>query len=116
MILGLKQDGARGNSANALGFCHHFSFFEKRGTKLDNEKVKQIKGIIAEVVGFDLEDISDEDKFIVDYKITYGERKALLEKLNQTFQKEFSFDDFCKKETVADVIDAYNASSVGQSG
>jgi acyl carrier protein len=83
---------------------------------LDNEKAKLIKGIIAEVVGFDLEDISDEDKFIVDYKITYGERKALLEKLNQTFQKEFGFDEFCKMDKVADVVDAYNVSSVGQSG
>ena len=82
---------------------------------MDNEKAKQIKGIIAEVVGFDLEDISDEDKFIVDYKITYGERKALLEKLNQTFSKEFSFDEFCKMDKVSDVVDAYNV-TVGQSG
>lgn len=82
---------------------------------MDNEKAKQIKGIIAEVVGFDLEDISDEDKFIVDYKITYGERKALLEKLNQTFSKEFSFDEFCKMDKVSDVLDAYNV-TVGQSG
>ena len=83
---------------------------------MDNEKAKTIKGIIAEVVGFDLEDISDDDKFIVDYKITYGERKALLEKLNQTFQKEFSFDEFCKMDNVSHVVDAYNGSSVGQSG
>ncbi|MDQ3001734.1 MAG: hypothetical protein M3Y08_10800 [Fibrobacterota bacterium] len=83
---------------------------------MDNEKAKTIRGIIAEVVGFDLEDINDEDKFIVDYKITYGERKALLEKLNQTFSKEFSFDEFCKMDKVSDVIEAYNVSSVGQSG
>lgn len=81
---------------------------------MDNEKVKKIKGIIAEVVGFDTEDINEEDKFIVDYKITYGERKALLEKLNATFQKEFGFDEFCKMDKVSDVVDAYAVSSVGQ--
>jgi acyl carrier protein len=83
---------------------------------LDTEKAKSIKGIIAEVVGFDLEDINADDKFIVDYKITYPERKALLEKLNQTFSKEFGFDEFCKMEKVSDVLDAYQGSSVGQSG
>ena len=83
---------------------------------MDNEKAVKIKGIIAEVVGFDLEDINDEDKFIVDYKITYGERKALLEKLNQTFSREFGFDEFCKMDKVSDVVEAYNVSSVGQSG
>ena len=82
---------------------------------MDTEKAKTIKGIIAEVVGFDLEDINDDDKFIVDYKITYGERKALLEKLNQTFQKEFGFDEFCKMEKVNDVVEAFLVSSV-QSG
>jgi acyl carrier protein len=83
---------------------------------LDTEKAKTIKGIIAEVVGFDLEDINDEDRFIVDYKITYGERKVLLEKLNQAFQKEFGFDDFCKMDKVVDVVDAFASQSVGQSG
>ena len=82
---------------------------------MDTEKAKTIKGIIAEVVGFDLEDINDDDKFIVDYKITYGERKALLEKLNQSFQKEFGFDEFCKMEKVVDVVEAFLVSSV-QSG
>ena len=81
---------------------------------MDNEKAIKIKGIIAEVVGFDLEDISDEDKFIVDYKITYSERKALLDKLNATFRKEFGFDEFCKMDKVSDVIDAYSSSTVGQ--
>jgi hypothetical protein len=81
---------------------------------LDNEKVKQIKGIIAEVVGFDLEDIAEDDKFIVDYKITYGERKALLEKLNAAFRKELGFDEFCKKDKVSDVIEAYTSTQVGQ--
>lgn len=79
---------------------------------MDTEKAKTIKGIIAEVVGFDLEDINDDDKFIVDYKITYGERKALLEKLNQSFGKEFGFDEFCKMEKVSDVVDAFIGSSV----
>lgn len=83
---------------------------------MDTEKAKTIKGIIAEVVGFDLEDINDEDRFIVDYKITYSERKALLEKLNQAFQKEFGFDEFCKMDKVVDVIDAFAGQSVGQSG
>jgi hypothetical protein len=96
-----------------LGIRHHFSFFEKRGITLDTEKVKLIKGIIAEVVGFDSEDISDEDKFISDYKITYPERKTLLEKLNATFQKEIGFDGFCKMDKVSDVIEAYSGSAVG---
>ena len=81
---------------------------------MENDKVKKIKSIIAEVVGFDLEDISAEDKFIVDYKITYGERKILLEKLNNTFHKEFGFDEFCKMEKVSDVIEAYTSAPVGQ--
>ncbi len=83
---------------------------------MDTEKAKTIKGIIAEVVGFDPEDINDEDRFIVDYKITYGERKALLDKLNQAFSKEFGFDEFCKMDKVVDVIEAFAAQSVGQSG
>ena len=82
---------------------------------MENDKAKQIKGIIGEVVGFDTDDISDEDKFIADYKITYGERKALLEKLNAAFNKEFGFDEFCKMDKVADVVDAYSSSPVGQS-
>ncbi len=81
---------------------------------MENDKVKKIKTIIAEVVGFDLEDISAEDKFIVDYKITYGERKILLEKLNSTFHKEFGFDEFCKMDKVSDVIEAYGVAPVGQ--
>jgi acyl carrier protein len=98
-----------------LGFPRHFSFFGKKRTKLDNEKAKQIKGIIAEVVGFDQDDISDEDKFIVDYKITYGERKSLLERLNQQFQKEYGFDEFCKMDKVSDVVEAYLGATVKQS-
>lgn len=82
---------------------------------MDNEKANQIKGIIAEVVGFDKDDIADEDKFIVDYKITYGERKSLLERLNGTFQKDFGFDEFCKMEKVSDVIEAYTGVGVRQS-
>lgn len=92
-----------------------FFFLWKKRIKLDNEKAKQIKGIIAEVVGFDKDDIADEDKFIVDYKITYGERKSLLERLNHTFQKEFGFDEFCKMDKVSDVIDAYTGAEVKQS-
>lgn len=105
--------GARKSPLRLLDFAAIFLFLKKED-QLDNEKAKTIKGIIAEVVGFDTEDINEEDKFIVDYKITYGERKALLEKLNITFRKEFGFDEFCKMDKVADVIDAYTASSVGQ--
>lgn len=82
---------------------------------MDNEKARQIKGIIAEVVGFDQDDISDDDKFIVDYKITYGERKSLLERLNQQFQKEYGFDEFCKMDKVSDVVEAYLGATVKQS-
>ena len=81
---------------------------------MDNDKVKKIKVMIAEVVGFDLEDINDEDKFIVDYKITYGERKALLEKLSSSFHKEVGFDEFCKLDKVSDVIDTYANAPVSQ--
>lgn len=82
---------------------------------MDTEKANQIKSIIAEVVGFDKDDIADEDKFIVDYKITYGERKSLLERLNGTFQREFGFDEFCKMDKVSDVIEAYTGAGVSQS-
>lgn len=82
---------------------------------MDTEKANQIKSIIAEVVGFDKDDIADEDKFIVDYKITYGERKSLLERLNGTFQREYGFDEFCKMDKVADVIEAYTGAGVSQS-
>ena len=82
---------------------------------MDNEKANKIKGIIAEVVGFDKDDIADEDKFIVDYKITYGERKSLLERLNGAFQKGYGFDEFCKMDKVSDVIEAYTGTEVRQS-
>lgn len=76
---------------------------------ITQEKAHQIKGIIAEVVGFDAEDISDEDRFIADYKINYTERKTLLEKLNAAYDKQLSFDDFCKLDTVQAVIEAFSA-------
>lgn len=82
---------------------------------MDTEKTNQIKGIIAEVVGFDKDDIAEDDKFIVDYKITYGERKSLLERLNGAFQKEYGFDEFCKMDKVSDVIEAYTNAQVRQS-
>ncbi len=67
----------------------------------------KIKGIVAEVIGFEPKDISKEDKFIPDYSISYAERKVLLEKLNNAFGREFGFDDFCKLDSVGAVIDAF---------
>ena len=81
---------------------------------MDTDKAKQIKVIISDVVGFGLKDIAEDDRFIVDYKITYGERKALLEKLNSTFRKDFAFDEFCKMDKVVEVIEAFSGNAVGQ--
>ncbi len=75
------------------------------------EVAKKVKEIIAEVVGFDTKDIGDGDKFIPDYKITYAERKALLAQLNDAFQRETSFEDFCKLDNVMAVIEAYSTAA-----
>jgi len=74
---------------------------------LDTEKAQKIRGVIAEIVGFNAEDIQDEDRFIADYRITYAERKSLLERLNADFGKEVDFAAFCKLDRVASVIEAF---------
>ena len=74
---------------------------------MNTEKALKVRKTIAEVVGFDAEDIQDDDKFIADYRISYAERKALLERLNGDFGKALDFDSFCKLDKVASVIKAY---------
>ena len=74
---------------------------------MDTEKAQKIRGIIAEVVGFDPKDIQDEDRFIMDYRIAYPERKAVLERLNADFSKGLEFSAFCQLETVGAVLSAY---------
>ena len=74
---------------------------------MDTEKAQKIRAIIAETVGFEVKDIQDEDRFIVDYRITYGERKSLLERLNADFGKDLDFNAFCLLETVGSVLQAY---------
>ena len=74
---------------------------------MDTEKAHKIRAIIAETVGFDAKDIQDEDRFIIDYRITYGERKILLERLNADFAKDMDFNAFCTLDTVGDVLLAY---------
>jgi hypothetical protein len=76
---------------------------------LDKEKAQKVRSVIAEVVGFELEDIQDSDRFIADYNIAYGERKALLERLNGEFGKDMDFTAFCSLEDVASVVGAYAA-------
>lgn len=76
---------------------------------MNTEKVLKVRKTIAEVVGFDAEDIQDDDKFIADYRISYAERKALLERLNGDFGKTLDFDSFCKLDRVGAVIQAYEA-------
>ncbi len=63
--------------------------------------------MIAGVVGFEVADINDEDRFISDYRITYSERKVLLEKLNADFGKAVEFAVFCKLDRVDAVIKAF---------
>ncbi len=71
------------------------------------EKTTEIKTIISNVIGFEAKDIEIDDQFINDYRISYPERKNLLEKLNETFAKELSFEEFCKLNTVGAVIEFY---------
>jgi hypothetical protein len=74
---------------------------------LDTEKAQKIRSVIAEVVGFKADDIQDEDRFIADYRITYAERKALLERLNADFAKTMDFAAFCKLDRVGTVIQTF---------
>ena len=76
---------------------------------MDKEKAVKIKATIAEVVGFEADEVQDADRFIIDYSITYTERKALLERLNAEFGKELEFTAFCALEDVASVVKAYAA-------
>jgi acyl carrier protein len=74
---------------------------------LSPEIEQRVRQIIAEVVGFETEDISNDDSFIADYRISYPERKTLLDRLNQEFSREVAFDSFVKMDKVADVLTAY---------
>jgi hypothetical protein len=76
---------------------------------VDQDKAVKIKATIAEVVGFEAEEVQDADRFIIDYSITYTERKALLERLNAEFGKDLEFTAFCALEDVASVVNAYAA-------
>jgi hypothetical protein len=75
---------------------------------VESENTKKIKHFIAEAVFFDADDIHPEDKISEDYKITYSERVALLDKLNSYFIKAFSYSDFLTMEKVFDVIVAFD--------
>ena len=74
---------------------------------MDKEKAQKVRATIAEVVGFEPDEVQDADRFIVDYSIAYGERKALLERLNAEFGKELEFTAFCALDDVASVVRAY---------
>lgn len=76
---------------------------------MDTEKAQKVRAVIAEVVGFEPDEVQDGDRFIIDYNIAYGERKALLERLNTDFGKELDFAGFCALEDVASVVKAYAA-------
>jgi len=76
---------------------------------VDKEKAGKVKAIIAEVVGFEVDEVQDTDRFIVDYSVTYTERKALLERLNAAFGKDLDFNAFCALDDVAAVVNAYGA-------
>lgn len=67
----------------------------------------RVRQIIAEVVGFEAEDIANEDSFIADYRISYPERKSLLDRLNQEFGREIAFDSFVKMDKVSDLLTAF---------
>lgn len=76
---------------------------------MDKEKAGKVKATIAEVIGFEADEVQDSDRFIIDYNISYGERKALLERLNADFGKDLDFNAFCSLEDVASVVSAYAA-------
>ncbi len=76
---------------------------------MDKEKAQKARAVIAEVIGFEPDEIQDADRFTVDYNIGYGERKALLERLNAEFGKDVEFGAFCSLETVGAVVGAYAA-------
>ena len=76
---------------------------------MDKEKAQKVRAAIAEVVGFEVDEIQDGDRFITDYNIAYTERKALLERLNTEFGKDVEFTAFCALEDVASVVSAFAA-------
>jgi hypothetical protein len=76
---------------------------------LDKDTAQKVRAAIAEVVGFELDEVQDSDRFIIDYNIAYGERKALLERLNSEFGKDIDFSAFCALDDVASVVKAYAA-------
>ncbi len=76
---------------------------------MDKEKAQKVRTVIADVVGFPADEVQDQDRFIADYSIGYGERKALLEKLNAEFGKDVEFGAFCALEDVGSVVKAYAA-------
>lgn len=76
---------------------------------MDKDKAQKVRAVIAEVVGFEPDEVQDGDRFIVDYNIAYGERKALLERLNTDFDKSLEFTAFCALEDVGSVVRAYAA-------
>lgn len=76
---------------------------------VDKEKAGKVKAVIAEVIGFEVDEVQDTDRFIIDYSVTYTERKALLERLNAAFGKDLDFTTFCALDDVASVVKTYGA-------
>lgn len=76
---------------------------------LSTDKAAQIRAVIAEVIGFDADEVQDADRFTVDYNIGYGERKVLLERLNAAFGHDLDFNSFCALDDVASVVRHYAA-------
>jgi hypothetical protein len=93
-------------SQTAHGDTHRISTQERT---LDKEKTEKVRATIAEVIGFEPDEVQDADRFIIDYNISYGERKALLERLNADYGKDLEFTAFCALEDVASVLKAYAA-------
>lgn len=84
------------------------SLFSQERT-VDKEKAEKIRATIAEIVGFEPVEVQDADRFIIDYNISYGERKTLLERLNAEFGKDVDFKDFCALEDVGSVVQTFAA-------
>ncbi len=76
---------------------------------MDKEKAEKVRAAIAEIVGFEPAEVEDGDRFIIDYNISYGERKALLERLNTDFSREMDFTEFCALDDVGSVVKAFAA-------
>mgnify|MGYP001627589010 CR=1 FL=1 len=74
---------------------------------MSTEKAAQVRAVIADVVGFEPDEVQNADRFTVDYNIGYGERKILLERLNATFGRELDFNAFCALDDVGSVVAHY---------